>query len=114
MKVARLALFVILVLLSISTGVTKLVQLPAEMQLFQNAGWGVPVILAFGVLQLAGGLMLIWPPSRRYGAVVMIATFAVASAVVFINGLMAFFAFSLLFIVLAILPLLPDGPERAA
>jgi len=109
MKIVRLVLLVVLILLSIATGVTKLIQIPAEMELFGNAGWPIWLTLAFGVVQIAGGLLLIAPQSRRYGAMVMIVTFVIASAVVLINGMIPFFLFSLLFIVLAALPLLPKS-----
>jgi uncharacterized membrane protein YphA (DoxX/SURF4 family) len=96
-----------LVLLSVSTGITKLVQLPAEMELFHGAGFGDTLTLAFGGIQLAGGLLLIFPASRRVGAWVMVITFAIASWVVWTSGMVGFFFVSLTFILLATLPLWP-------
>lgn len=100
-------LFSVLVLLSLSTGITKLVQFPAEMALFRNSGFSDSVTIVFGFLQTAGGLMLIWPRSRKYGSVVMATTFLMASFVVLKSGMMIFFFFSLLFIILATLPFWP-------
>jgi len=114
MKIVRLVLLVGLILLSIATGVTKLIQMPAEMELFADAGWPVWLTLAFGVVQVAGGLLLVTPQTRRYGAMVMIVTFAIASGVVLINGMIPFFLVSLLFIVLAVLPLLPKSRWETA
>lgn len=108
MKTVRLGLLVVLVLLSVATGVTKLIQLPAEMELFANAGWPVWLILAFGVVQVAGGLSLIPKRTRAIGAWVMVATFIVASVVVFLDGRTVFGLVSLLFIALAALPLISD------
>lgn len=104
MKALTWIAFGILILLSLSTGITKLIQLPAEMQLFRGAGFSDFWILVFGWLQVAGGLLLIWPMSRKTGAVIMMATFAVASGVVWMSGMTGFFVVSLAFILLATLP----------
>ncbi len=94
-----------LVALSIATGITKLIQLPAEMDLFHNAGWPVWLILLFGAVQIVGGILIIWPKTRRVGCITMILTFAIASLVVWQNAMIGFFAVSLLFILLAAFPL---------
>ena len=106
-RIAALIGFAALVLLSLATGITKLVRLPAEMALFRAAGFSDPLTIAFGVVQTAGGVLLLWPPSRRIGAGIMVATFCVASWVVWTAGTIAFFVVSLLFILLAALPLWP-------
>lgn len=89
---------VLLTLLSIMTGVVKLAQMPEEMQIFEQAGFSVPAILAFGVVQLIGGVLLIPNRTHRIGAVVMVPTFVAATAVLFANGLVPFGLFSLSFI----------------
>jgi uncharacterized membrane protein YphA (DoxX/SURF4 family) len=107
MKMLSWIAFAGLVLLSLLTGLTKLVQLPAEMELFRSAGFEDIWTVAFGCLQLAGGLLLIFPASRRAGALIMMITFAVASWVVWTSGMWGFFTVSLGFIVLASLPFWP-------
>lgn len=107
MKILSWIAFAGLVLLSLATGLTKLVQLPAEMELFRSAGFEDVWTVAFGCLQLAGGLLLIFPASRRTGALIMMATFAVASWVVWTSGMKGFFVVSLGFIMLATLPFWP-------
>ena len=107
MKIARLIALGLLILLSIATGVTKLIQLPAEMALFRGAGWADWLIIGFGVVQVAGGLLLIVAKTRKIGAGVMIASFAIASVVVFLDGRLIFGLVSLLFIALASVPMLP-------
>jgi hypothetical protein len=110
-RVAALIGFAVLVPLSLATGIAKLVRLPAEMALFRAAGFSDTPTIAFGVLQTMGGLLL-WPRSRRIGAGIMVATFCVASWVVWTGGTSAFFLVSLLFILLAALPFWPPF-ERA-
>lgn len=113
MALVRKILLVVLILLSFATGITKLIQMPAEMDLFQGVGWPVWLTLAFGAVQVAGGALLVSMRTRPIGAWIMIATFAIASIVVFQAGMLVFGLVSLLFIVLAAVPLLPgSAPAR--
>lgn len=112
MKIVRTLLLGILILLSLSTGLVKLFRMQEEMDLFQAVGWPMGLIIAFGVVQMIGGLLLILPVTRKYGAWIMIATFSIATIVLFLNGMVAFGLFSLLFIGLAIVPLIPSKHEH--
>ncbi len=94
-------LLIVLILLSLATGMTKIMQMPAEMALFENAGFTKWMIIAFGVIQLLGGLLLLPTRYRKYGAILMLATFIVATIVVFMKGMVGFGLASLLFIALA-------------
>lgn len=94
---------VLLILLSLATGVVKVLRMPAEMELFAKAGFGEQGVTALGLLQIMGGLMLLFQRSRRIGAAFMAATFAFATAVVFMAGMVPFGFFSLLFIGMALL-----------
>lgn len=100
MKHLKYVLFGLLILLSFSTGLTKVVQMPEEMALFANAGFEDRYTIFFGLLQIIGGMLLLPSKTRRIGAGMMAATFIVATIVVFINQMIAFGLFSLLFIVL--------------
>lgn len=105
MKLLKKILLALLILLSLATGITKLIQMPEEMTLFANAGFSTALTLLFGAIQVIGGLLLISAKTRKYGAIIMVITFAIASIVVFINKMTAFGLFSLLFIALALFPL---------
>ncbi|MEZ4321649.1 MAG: DoxX family protein [Myxococcota bacterium] len=89
---------VLLTVLSVMTGVVKLVQMPEEMQIFADAGFSTSATVAFGVVQLVGGLLLIPNATHRVGGALMIPTFVVATGVLFVNGLVPFGLFSLTFI----------------
>lgn len=93
---------VLLILLSLSTGLVKLLRMQAEMDLFARAGFGEQGVTALGLLQLMGGGMLFFAKYRRIGAAIMAASFVLASAVVFIAGMIPFGFFSLLFIFMAV------------
>jgi hypothetical protein len=88
---------VLLTLLSVSTGVVKLVQMEEEMVIFRGAGLPDQATIALGVVQVVGGLLLIANPTHRVGAAIMIPTFMLATAVLFVNGLVPFGMVSLLF-----------------
>ncbi len=97
MKWAILANRVALTLLSILTGVVKLVQMEEEMVIFRAAGFPDWATVAFGLVQLVGGLLLLPNRTHPIGALVMIPTFLIATGVLFVNGLVPFGLFSLLF-----------------
>ncbi len=101
-RAARMLNHVLLTLLSLSTGAVKLAQMPEEMEIFRQAGFPDWATMAFGVVQVAGGLLLLPPQTTRVGAVVTALTFAAATGVLFVNGLVAFGLFSLLFIASAL------------
>ncbi|MDX1941481.1 MAG: DoxX family protein [Saprospiraceae bacterium] len=92
---------VLLILLSFSTAIVKLMQMPAEMTLFRNAGFSDTLTMAFGVAQLLGAILLVPFKTRKSGALIMMLTFAIATAVVFINQMIPFGVFSILFIAMA-------------
>lgn len=97
----RWALLAVLILLSLCTGITKLIRLPAEMELFARAGFSDGMTVLFGVVQVLGGLLLLATKTRRAGALIMAVTFVIASGVVFASGMTAFGIVSLSFIALA-------------
>lgn len=100
-KIIDLMLLGALILLSIATAITKLIQMPAEIELFENAGFSLPMTIGFGIIQLIGGILLIPSSLRRYGAMIMFITFVIATAVVFYKGMIGFGCSSILFIALA-------------
>ncbi len=97
MKWAILANRAVLTLLSISTGLVKLAQMEEEMVIFRGAGIPDWATMVFGVVQLLGGLLLLPNRTHHIGALVMIPTFVAATGVLFVNGLIPFGVFSLLF-----------------
>ena len=105
MKIALTINWILTTLLSISTGLFKVLQQEADIQLFEKIGFNTTMTTILGVVQLIGGLLLIAPKTRKIGAYVMIPTFIIASIAVFANGMMAFGIVSLGFLVMAYLVL---------
>ncbi len=104
MKASALAWLnrVLLTLLSIMTGMVKLARMEEEMVIFREIGFSDGMTIAFGVVQLVGGLMLVAPKTTRIGAWVMVPTFVFATGVLFANGMVAFGVVSVLFIAMAV------------
>lgn len=93
---------VLLTLLSVSTGAVKIARMSEEMEIFREAGFSDGSTVAFGVVQLALGLLLVPNATTRGAAFGMAATFALATGVLFVNGMVPFGLFSLLFIASAV------------
>jgi hypothetical protein len=93
--------WILTILLSISTGVFKLLQQEADIELFKAIGFNEIMITILGLIQLIGGILLIPSKTRKLGAYIMIATFIIASIAVFANNMMVFGIVSLLFIAMA-------------
>ena len=102
MKIALWINRVLLTLLSISTGAVKLAKMEEEMHIFRVAGWSDALTIAFGVVQLLGAISLLVRRLTVKVAVLMAFTFFVATGVLFINGMVTFGLFSVLFIVSAV------------
>ena len=70
------ALCLLLGLVFIGAGIVKFIPIDFEVRNFAHFGYAPWFMTLIGVLELGGGLMLLWPPSRLIGslglAVVMI------------------------------------------
>ena len=76
----------LLVFLAISTGATKVSLMEQDVVFFGNFGFTNSMLIAFGVAQLVGGLMLIFRWTRLYGALVIAASFAVSAVLLLMAG----------------------------
>jgi len=111
MSKALLVNRVLLTLLSISTGGVKIAKMEEEMTLFADAGFSDGATVAFGVVQLVLGVLLIPNRTTRGAAWGMAATFVVATGVLFKVGMIPFGVVSLLFIASAVLHAARGAPE---
>ena len=73
-------------------------QQEADILLFEKIGIGVTGTTILGIVQLIGGLLMVFPKTRKMGAWVMLPTFILASIAVFANQMYAFGIVSILFI----------------
>lgn len=101
---------ILLILLGISTGAVKLAQLPDEVRIFTAAGFGTGLFMAFGGVQIVAALLVIPDGLQRIGGALLGVTFAVATGVLFVNGMVPFGVVSLLFIAMSALVALRGRP----
>lgn len=101
MKIAFKINWILVTLLSISTGVFKILQQQADIEMFEAIGMNANATLILGVFQLLGGILLVPLKTRKLGAWIMIPTFILASVAVFVNQMYVFGAVSILFILMA-------------
>ena len=73
-------------LLAISSGVTKILLLPQDVEFFGRYGFFNPMIVAFGAAQLIGGIMLPFAKTRFAGAAIVAVTFLVSLVVLLMDG----------------------------
>jgi hypothetical protein len=101
MKIFQTVILVILVLMSLSAGAVKLLQMPQEVKFFEDAGLGVALLMALGAVQILGGVLAAVPKFKLPGASIIAAGFFTSTIVIFMTGQIAFGAFSLLPVIFA-------------
>ena len=100
MKIAFYIVLTILVFLAVSSGITKIMLMQQDVEMFGQYGFNNPILIAFGVTQLVGGILLAWPRHRVTGAVVVAITFLVSAIVLVLAGNIPLAAITVLFVLL--------------
>lgn len=72
---------VILTLLATSSGITKIMLMPQDVEFFGGYGFTNTILILYGVSQLVGGIMLIIKKTRFAGAIIVAITFAISAIV---------------------------------
>ena len=77
---------VILIFLASSSGITKTILMQQDVEFFGNYGFTNPILIAYGISQLIGGILLIVPKTRLVGAIIVAITFTISAVVLIIAG----------------------------
>ncbi|MDH3646497.1 MAG: hypothetical protein OER80_06970 [Gammaproteobacteria bacterium] len=102
MKILRRVILVLLILLGIASGISKIMQTPQEMEFFQGVmGFSANTIVLFGVAQLAGAALLVFQKTRIVGALILAMTLLISTIIIFMAGKIGFGFFSILPILMA-------------
>ena len=64
--------------MGISSGITKIMLMPQEVQFFNAQGIANPIIITMGVFQIIGAVLLMPPSMRTVGAFMLGLTFVVS------------------------------------
>jgi hypothetical protein len=95
-------IWILLALLGVAAGVAKMLQAPQEMAFFHDQlGFNAEAIMAFGLLQLVAGIMLVFTKTRLVGAALLGVTLLLSSIVIFMAGQIGFGVVSLLPVLMA-------------
>ncbi len=90
MNTAHKIIHVIVTLLSIAAAVPKISQAPQEVQFFAAVGLPPLAVAVFGCVQLLGGVLLIIPRTRLWGALIAALAFLCSAIMLLMAGQMAF------------------------
>lgn len=101
MKILNNLIIGVLALLSVAAGLAKVMQTEQEMQFLQSFGLSSTLIIAFGVVQIAGGALLLFRKTRLFGAILVVAALAISTALIFVGGNLVFGLLSIIPIALA-------------
>ncbi len=86
MKIMSTVILVILALLAISSGTTKILLMQQDVDFFGKYGFTDPILITYGAVQLIGGLLLIFSKSRFFGAMLVAVTFLISLVVLILEG----------------------------
>ena len=100
MKIFHIVSLVILVLLAILSGITKIMLTQQDVEFFAQFGFINPMLIGLGVTQLIGGILLILPKTRIAGALVVAITFLISFIALVMAGNVAVAVITLVFIAL--------------
>ena len=101
MKIVNILIIAIIVVLSIAAGLAKVMQTQQEMEFLQGFGLSSALIVAFGLVQILGGVLLVPQKTRLAGAVLATSALVVSTVLIFVGGNLAFGLVSILPIALA-------------
>ena len=86
MKMVSTAVLVVLIFLAISSGITKILLMQQDVDFFGKYGFTNTILIAYGAVQLLGGILMIFNKTRFYGAAIVAATFIVSLVVLLMEG----------------------------
>ncbi len=86
MKVVSTAILVILVFLAVSSGTSKLMLMEQEVNFFIGNGFTRSTLMAFGFVQVLGGLLMVFAKTRFVGAAIVAITFLVSLVMLISDG----------------------------
>ena len=95
MKVAITIVTLLVGLLSIAAGAAKIALVPDEVSFLSQFGFTSALIVAFGIAQVLGGLLLVPFATRMFGSIVAGIAFAISALLLLIDGNLVFAGVSL-------------------
>ena len=76
----------ILVFLAVSSGITKIMLMQRDVEFFGQYGFTNLLLIAYGAVQLIGGILFMMPKTRTTGAILVAITFMMSAVVLVLAG----------------------------
>ena len=87
MSIIKIVNLILLIVLGITSGISKIMRIPQEMEFFnEEMGFSVALIVSIGVAQLLAAILLFVPRTRTAGALILVATLVFSTVVIFMSG----------------------------
>jgi hypothetical protein len=86
MKAVSTIILTILILLAVSSGITKILLMQQDVNFFGKYGFSNPILIAYGLVQLIGGLLLVFTITRFVGATIVAITFLISLVMLLMEG----------------------------
>ena len=86
MKILSTIILVILIFLAVSSGITKVTLMQQDVDFFGKYGFSNPILITYGLVQLIGGVLLIFKKTRFVGAAIVAITFLISLVVLLADG----------------------------
>ena len=86
MKVVYMIIVVLLILLAVLSGTTKILLMQQDVDFFGKYGFSDPILIIYGLVQLIGGLLLVFTRTRFVGAAIVAITFLISLVVILMEG----------------------------
>ncbi len=86
MKILINVILAILVFLAVLAGITKIMLMQQDVELFGKYGFTNSILIAYGVVQLFGGILLVLPKTRIAGAILVAISFLISAVVLAMEG----------------------------
>ena len=90
MKILKIIIISLVTLLCIAAGLAKVLQSEQEVAYLKRFGLSTALIVAFGKVQLGSGILLIFPKTRLFGAVLAITAFVTSTIMILVGGNLVF------------------------
>lgn len=86
MKAVSTIILAVLILLAVSSGITKILLMQQDVDFFGKYGFSNPILVVYGLVQLIGGLLLVFTRTRFVGAAIVAITFLISLVVILMDG----------------------------
>lgn len=86
MKTVSTIILVVLILLAVSSGSTKVALMQQDVDFFGKYGFSNLILIAYGLVQVIGGVLMVFKRTRFVGAAIVAITFLISLAVLLMEG----------------------------